>query len=103
MALPGTIIIRIGHPAYSLRSLNRLRYCFSKREAVEELRSRGMKRNDARTLVNSVTAKPDGYAIAGEAFNLYEPIEIGNYTTQRPITAQWAYEARVAKPLKDLK
>ena len=69
-------VIRIGHPAYS--GVNAAKYCFSRSEAVRELRARGVKRDVARAKVNGVMARLGGYATLSEG--LGDVIEVGNYT-----------------------
>lgn len=54
--------IKIGHGAYG--GCNALKFVTSKSAAVTELRSRGLKRDDARALVHRITSRQNGYEIA---------------------------------------
>lgn len=70
-------VIRIGHPAYN--GANAMKYCFSKAEAVRELRARGVSRDVARTKVNDVSKRAGGYATLSDR-PYGDVIEVGNYT-----------------------
>lgn len=62
--------IKIGHGAYS--GANALKFVTSKAAAVRELRNRGLLRDQAREVVNSVCGRPNGYQIAEAGFDLIE-------------------------------
>lgn len=62
--------IRIGHAAYS--GANALAYTVGKAASVRELRERGFKRDDARTIVNLVTSRPNGYEICEINYSMVE-------------------------------
>ena len=67
--------IFIGHNAY--QGTNALKICRSKAAAVEELRNRGCKRDDARAAVKNATSREWGHVCA-YADKYGSPIEVSN-------------------------
>lgn len=70
--------VKIGHGAYS--GANALKIVVGKAAAVRELRERGFKRDDARSIVNRVSARPNGYEIAEVKYNLVEVLAMNTDT-----------------------
>lgn len=62
-------LIRIGHPAY--QGANAMRLCFSKAQAVRVLRNRGVKRDDARKVVQKTLAE-GGCTISSNGLDVIE-------------------------------
>lgn len=87
-------LIRVGHSAY--KGTNALRLCFSKAQAVRVLRNRGVKRDDARKVVNKALADQGAtvwgdYSSVIEVASEVESMRLGYYTkSYQQMRAVWA-------------
>jgi hypothetical protein len=71
------VTIQIGHCAY--RGANAMKFCFSRAQAVRELRARGVLRDVARDAVNKACGRVAGYQMVCVA-KYGDVIEINNRT-----------------------
>jgi hypothetical protein len=86
-------LIRIGHSAY--KGINAYRMCFSKAQAIRVLRHRGLKRDDARVVVQKALTQGGASAYSGyaciEVVNEESAFQAGHfYSSYSELKARWS-------------